>query len=111
MQNNERMILWGVLALVTIGVLIDAAGLVMEHRALQPSPANNCTDIRPRSLPCEAIPVRFVHESPACAQRLLDAMNLTNVHVADVNQLGRTGMSDRTDSDRRSAAIDQGDVR
>jgi len=111
MQNNERMILWGVLALVAVGVLIDAAGLVMEQRAVQPSPANNCTAIRPRSLPCEAIPVRFVHESPACAQRLLDAMNVTNAHVGGVNQLARIGMSDRSESDTRSAAIDPGDDR
>lgn len=111
MQNNERMILWALLALVTIGVLIDAAGIVTEQRAVQLSSANNCAVIRPRSLPCEAIPVRFVQESPACAQRLLDAMNVTNVHVGDVNQLARIGMSDRSDSDTRSAAINQGDDR
>ena len=33
------------------------------------------------SLPCAAIPTRLVLEHPECAQRLLEAMNVTNVRV------------------------------
>jgi hypothetical protein len=36
------------------------------------------------SLPCPAIPTRFVLEEPACAQKLLESMNVTNVHIREV---------------------------
>ncbi|MBU0718414.1 MAG: hypothetical protein KJ749_09215 [Planctomycetes bacterium] len=36
---------------------------------------------RKGALPCAALPTRFVLESPDCAQRLLDSMNVTNVRV------------------------------
>lgn len=32
-------------------------------------------------LPCAAIPTRFVMQEPVCAQKLIEAMNLTNVRV------------------------------
>lgn len=34
-----------------------------------------------RSLPCEAIPIRFVLDDPVCADKLLRAMNVSNVRV------------------------------
>ncbi|MBU0717176.1 MAG: hypothetical protein KJ749_02925 [Planctomycetes bacterium] len=41
------------------------------------------TDDRARkaTLPCAALPTRFVLESPECAQKLLDAMNVSNVRI------------------------------
>ena len=36
---------------------------------------------RKDTLPCAALPTRFVLESPDCAQKLLDSMNVTNVRV------------------------------
>jgi hypothetical protein len=33
------------------------------------------------ALPCAAVPTRFVLEEPACAQKLLESMNVTNVRV------------------------------
>ena len=35
----------------------------------------------PRSLPCAAVPTRLILEDPSCAQKLLDAMNVTNVRI------------------------------
>ena len=35
----------------------------------------------PRSLPCQAIPTKLILEDPACADKLLRAMNVTNVRV------------------------------
>lgn len=35
----------------------------------------------PRSLPCAAVPIGFVHDAPLCADKLLQAMNVTNVHI------------------------------
>ena len=34
-----------------------------------------------QSLPCAAIPTRYVLEYPECADRLLRAMNVTNVRI------------------------------
>ncbi|MBA7657540.1 hypothetical protein ES703_65479 [subsurface metagenome] len=41
------------------------------------------TDDRARkgTLPCAALPTRFVLNEPACAQKLLEAMNVSNVRV------------------------------
>lgn len=33
------------------------------------------------SLPCAAIPTRFVMQEPVCAQKLIEAMHVTNVRV------------------------------
>lgn len=38
-----------------------------------------------RSLPCSAIPTRFVLDDPECADKLLRAMNVTNVRVLPKN--------------------------
>ena len=33
------------------------------------------------SLPCQAIPIRFVMEEPECANKLLRSMNMTNTRI------------------------------
>lgn len=33
------------------------------------------------ALPCRALPLQFVRKHPECSQALLDAMNVTNVHI------------------------------
>ena len=38
------------------------------------------------SLPCAAIPTRFVMEHPDCADKLLMSMNVTNVRVEPFGQ-------------------------
>ena len=38
------------------------------------------------SLPCAAIPTRFVMEHPDCADKLLRSMNVTNVRVRSAGQ-------------------------
>lgn len=35
----------------------------------------------PRYLPCGALPMRLIHEDPACANKLLQVMNVTNVRI------------------------------
>ena len=45
------------------------------------------------SLPCAAIPTRFVMDEPVCAQKLIEAMNVTNVRVlANVSVLPGLGV-------------------
>ena len=33
------------------------------------------------TLPCRALPARFVIEEPECADKLLRLMNITNIHI------------------------------
>ncbi len=40
------------------------------------------------TLPCAALPVRLVHEDPQCADKLLQTMNVTNVHILAANTTG-----------------------
>ena len=37
--------------------------------------------VRRPALPCAAIPTRFVSEQPDCVNRLLEAMNVTNLRI------------------------------
>jgi len=37
-------------------------------------------------LPCQAIPVQFVARHPDCADKLLQSMNISNVHVEPYNR-------------------------
>lgn len=41
--------------------------------------------IKKKPLPCAAIPIRYVMDEPECANKLLQAMNVTNVHVLSRN--------------------------
>lgn len=75
---RDRRLLIVVLLLVlalTITELFLLA-LSVEHAGDSPCPAA----ARP-SLPCAAIPTRFMMEDPACAQKLLEAMNVTNFRI------------------------------
>ena len=38
------------------------------------------------SLPCQAIPIQFVARHPDCADKLLQSMNISNVHVEPYNR-------------------------
>ncbi len=67
-----------VLILMTIGLAIHNA-VTLRTIVLVDAMAD-CTPHR-RSLPCEAIPVRFVLDDPVCADKLLRAMNVTNARI------------------------------
>ncbi len=67
-----------VILLVLITTLL-VANLVVTGFLLKQSKAFS-TGAR-RSLPCEAVPVRFVLDEPECADKLLRAMNVTRVRV------------------------------
>ena len=38
-----------------------------------------------KALPCAAIPTRYILQEPECADKLLKAMNVTNVHILSWN--------------------------
>lgn len=72
--------------LMLIALIVNAAMLMRIHHEvarLEDRPPNR------GSLPCAALPTRFVLDSPECAQKLLDAMNVTNVRVHSANATPR----------------------
>lgn len=77
-----RRVNMSVRLLLLIALVVNAVMLMRVHHALtrlDDPPAS------PASLPCAAVPTRFVMESPECAQLLLEAMNVTNVRVYSAN--------------------------
>ena len=66
------VLLWIVLAAVAANTV-----MTLKSRSSQSCDA---------SLPCAAIPTRFVMEHPDCADKLIRAMNVTNVRVRSVAQ-------------------------
>ena len=62
------------LVLILAGIVAD---IVITIKAIPSTPA------RP-SLPCAAIPTRYVMEYPECADKFLQAMNVTNVRIWSV---------------------------
>ena len=64
--------------LILLAVAVDTLVTIELAARIDGLPA--CPE-PPRSLPCAAVPLRFVHEAPLCADKLLQAMNVTNVHI------------------------------
>ena len=87
MKGNDLALIWrwaltALILLILIALAVDGALLLRLNDEIA------ClTDNRTHrgALPCAALPTRFLLESPHCAQKLLDSMNVTNVriHTAD----------------------------
>jgi len=74
LRRKEIVLIVLLLVLVLIGV---GADIVITFKAKPPTPVRS-------SLPCAAIPTRYVMEYPECADKLLQAMNVTNVRIRPV---------------------------
>ena len=82
MRKNHETAKWIMLGivqvLILVGVVIDI-GLTLRLSArldTRQTQLEACP-----SLPCAAIPTQLVLEDPACAEKLVRAMNVTNVRV------------------------------
>ena len=60
-------------------VIMTTANLVMTIKVSQDIKVISAVSPKPRSLPCESIPVRFALDHPDCVNELLYHMNVTNV--------------------------------
>jgi len=63
-----------------------AIALLLANLVMTVKLSNEIKELAPdirqrRSLPCESMPVRFAMDNPDCANRLLEAMNVTNVRI------------------------------
>ena len=78
------------LLLILIALVVDWMLLLRLNEA-----AARLADDRTRTdrLPCAALSTRFVLESPDCAQRLLDSMNVSNVRIRPAGATGPTTTS------------------
>jgi hypothetical protein len=78
-----------VIALLLLLLGISAAQLAITLRT-RPMPNLTCPPvIVPRSLPCQAIPLRYIEDEPVCADKLLHAMNITKSHILTWEQMMR----------------------
>ena len=83
MKGNDLapMWRWALAALLVLILITQAVEWALLLR-LNEDMARLADDrIRRDALPCAALPTRFVLESPECAQKLLDTMNVSNVRV------------------------------
>jgi hypothetical protein len=73
---------WGLHTLLMVRILVLViVNLIMTMRLAFDTRASAARVVKQPSLPCGAIPTRFVMEEPECADRLLRSMNVTNVHI------------------------------
>lgn len=77
-----RWVLATLLTLILIALALDLV-LLLRIRAEMTSLSDGRT--RGGDLPCAALPTRFVLDEPECAQKLLEAMNVSNVRVVRHN--------------------------
>ena len=71
MEEKGNVLVVVLLILILMGV---AANIITTIRTVP------CTSVK-QSLPCTAIPTQYVLEYPECADKLLRAMNVTNVRI------------------------------
>ena len=70
------------IVLIVIGVLVNL--FLTLNLALRPQ-ITMISECQPRPLPCGSLPIRFVLDDPVCADKLLRAMNVTNVRILERN--------------------------
>ena len=70
--------------LVAVGILLMVNVILTSLILSRPIGQVQCP-AKSRSLPCEAMPIKFALDSPDCANKLLEAMNITNVKILPKN--------------------------
>ena len=74
------------LLIVAIGLLL--ADVFVTMKLSQEIEQTQLCAERRRALPCEAIPTQFAMNEPECANKLLRAMNVTNVRFLPPGRIG-----------------------
>ena len=81
---KPRKLNWDRILLVVIFVLLIFE--IAMHLAFQKKPNETLPDSSSQhTLYLPALPMGFVHENPDCTNKLLDAMNLTNVRIGNTS--------------------------
>lgn len=69
------------IALLAIVLVAVAANMFLIWRVLVALDQDGRSPTPRGELTCRAVPVSFVHDYPDCTNRLLEAMNITNVRI------------------------------
>lgn len=77
MQRSRN---WSLVLLICILAIVIPNGVITLKLAADMDKVQSAQPQRARGLPCEAIPIRFALDEPDCANKLLRAMNVTNVN-------------------------------
>ena len=81
---KTRKLNWDRILLVAIFVLLIFE--IAIHLAFQKKPNETLPDLSSQhTLYLPALPMQFVYENPNCTNKLLDAMNITNVHIGNAS--------------------------
>ena len=72
------------LLLMVAGVLLVINVILTSVLLSRPVGQVKCP-VKSKSLPCEAMPIKFALDNPDCANKLLRAMNITNVKILPKN--------------------------
>ena len=83
----KRKMTWQMILVICVVGLLVTNVLVIAKLALGLERLKSCQHKR-ESLPCQAVPTRFVIEEPDCANKLLRSMNVTNVRILPADALG-----------------------
>ena len=75
-------------ALLILILVAAAANLAVMRQASVKLDKMASEYTRGRPLACSAIPIKLVAEDPACANKLIEAMNITNVHILSNESVG-----------------------
>lgn len=74
---SYKILIICIIVLLVINIYLTAQGLKRLKSCQNPN----------ESLPCQALPMRFVMDEPECADKLINSMNLTNVRILSVKNL------------------------
>ncbi len=83
----KRKMTWQMILVICIVGLLVTNVLVIAKLALGLERLESCQHSR-ESLPCQAVPTRFVIEEPECTDKLLRSMNVTTVRILPGEALG-----------------------
>jgi len=87
MNNESQNSLWIRLGIILI-LMVLIVDLVFTIR-LSAEVKSTISEIQAqKSLPCAAIPTKYILQEPECADKLLRAMNVTNVKILPRQEWG-----------------------
>ena len=79
MHSKERHVGLTILVVLMLGLVV--VNLILTVKLSSQLNSTLTRRETKRSLPCAAVPIRFVADAPECANQLLQSMNVTNVKV------------------------------
>ena len=79
-ETMRKKLSWEIGLLVCILVLL-LINIVMTTKLSVHNQKSQPSSVQREPLPCKAIPVRFILDEPICADKLLQTMNVTNLHI------------------------------